>query len=57
MARAPSRRKASRQDLFVKALALRDRKSGATSVLVTSDLHSSGADVGRIADAAEKKYN
>ena len=45
-----------RQDLFVKALALRD-ESGAASVLVTSDLHSYTRRMSdTIADAAEKKY-
>ena len=45
-----------RQDLLVKALALRD-ESGATSVLVTSDLHSYTRRMSdTIAEAAEKKY-
>jgi neutral ceramidase len=55
----PSRTKPSegvRQDLLVKALALRD-ESGATSVLVTSDLHSYTRRMSdTIAEAAEKKY-
>jgi hypothetical protein len=45
-----------RQDLLVKALALRD-ESGATSVLVTSDLHSYTRQMSdTIAAAAQKKY-
>jgi neutral ceramidase len=45
-----------RQDLYVKALALRD-ETGATSVLVTSDLHSYTRRMSDIiADAAQKKF-
>ena len=45
-----------RQELFVKALALRD-ETGATSVLVTSDLHSYTRRMSdTIAEAAQKKY-
>ena len=45
-----------RQDLLVKALALRD-ETGATSVLVTSDLHSYTRRMSdTIADAVGKKY-
>ena len=45
-----------RQDLFVKALALQD-ETGATSVLVTSDLHSYTRGMSdRIADAVKTKY-
>src|SRR5687767_13233897 len=45
-----------RQDLFVKALALRDG-TGAVSVLVTSDLHSYTRRMSdTIAEAAQKKY-
>jgi neutral ceramidase len=45
-----------RQDLLVKALALRD-ESGATSVLVTSDLHSYTRRMSdTIAEAVQKKY-
>jgi Neutral/alkaline non-lysosomal ceramidase, N-terminal len=45
-----------RQDLLVKALALRD-ETGATSVLVTSDLHSYTRRMSdTIAEAAQKKY-
>jgi len=45
-----------RQDLYVKALALRD-ETGATSVLVTSDLHSYTRRMSdTIAEAAQKKY-
>lgn len=55
----PSRNKPSegiRQNLFVKALALRDG-TGATSVLVTSDLHSYTRRMSdMIADAARAKY-
>ena len=55
----PSRTRPSegvRQDLLVKALALRD-ESGATSVLVTSDLHSYTRRMSdTIAEAVRKKY-
>jgi neutral ceramidase len=45
-----------RQDLYVKALALQDA-TGATSVLVTSDLHSYTRGMSdRIADAVKTKY-
>lgn len=45
-----------RQDLYVKALALRD-ESGATAVLVTSDLHSYTRRMSdTIADAVQKKH-
>ena len=45
-----------RQDLFVKALALQD-ETGATSVLVTSDLHSYTRGMSdTIADAVKTKY-
>jgi len=45
-----------RQDLFVKALAVRD-ETGAVSVLVTSDLHSYTRRMSdTIAEATEKKY-
>src|SRR5688572_2052507 len=45
-----------RQDLYVKALALRD-ETGATSVLITSDLHSYTRRMSdTIAEAARTKY-
>ena len=45
-----------RQDLYVKALALRD-EMGATAVLVTSDLHSYTRRMSdTIAEAVQKKY-